>query len=167
MLPRRDDSREEKDQEMTALAPVQPFGGWLFEILSPLVRTFDALASGSWKSMLASADRIAEAVQEEPSFALEEREDAYVLRALVPGASAATLRVAVEGAKLRVTGTSQVRFESGRGFGYVRERPVDEVFTLPPDADGSHVECALQGACMVVVTIPRHHSIAVEANPAG
>jgi HSP20 family molecular chaperone IbpA len=162
MLSRRHQSLAKKERDMTALAPV-----WLFDLLSPLVRTFDALTSGSWKSMLASASQKADAMQAEPAFALEETEDAYVLRALVPGASSATLKVEVEGTKLRLTGTSRVRFESRHGLSYLREWPVAETITLPPDADGSCVECGQQGACMVVVRIPRHQTLDVEASVAG
>lgn len=142
------------------LAPT--IGQWIFEILAPVVRTFDRLAS--WKTMIQSAEQRAEV---EPAFALEQQEGLYILKAVVPGASAAELKVEVNGSALRIHGRTQVRFSDGRSFGYVRERPVDQTFVLPPDAAGERVECALQPSGMLLVSIPRVACLPVTAVDSG
>lgn len=100
----------------------------------------------------------AEAVLIEPRFALDERPDRYILKALIPGGRDVQVEVTgtdpYEPRVLVVTGTTDERFTDGNSFGYVRRRPVGASFTLPVDADEHHVQSEMKHS-ILHVTIPR------------
>jgi HSP20 family molecular chaperone IbpA len=119
------------------------------------------LAAGSWKQMALAA----EAQVAEPAFALEEQEDCYLLKALVPGLRPESVRLEGSDSSLRLSGISQLRFAGGNRFGYVRERPVGEVFTLPPDADGARMTYRVTSAGVLIAEIPRHRCLKIVPEP--
>jgi HSP20 family molecular chaperone IbpA len=116
------------------------------------------LPKGTWKSMIQAA----EARLVEPSFALETTDGAYVLRAALPGAGATDVRVDVEGTTLWLRGLTEQRFTDRRRFGYVRQRPVEEKFTLPLDARTEAIDVTWESS-VLTVRIPRAETVDVDA----
>ncbi len=105
---------------------------------------------GSWKKIVESVGR----QDADTRFALEEKPDRYVLRALLSGTLLNGWLVTSEEGSLKLKGESQWQAGDGKRFDYVRSHVLDESFSLPPDADGSKLSAEADGA-ELTVTIPR------------
>ncbi len=117
---------------MSALTTSVPQQTSLVSLLNPFIRLFDGAADASWKAMVqATRGRTPE-----PAFALEESAATYLVKAFLPGAARAGVEVLVDGDELRVRARCEVRYTDGKAFSYVRQKQVDERFTLPADALG-------------------------------
>ena len=119
---------------MSALTMQMPRPSSLIELLNPFIRLFDGAANpaarSSWKAMVQSTRGKAPG----PAFALTESDGAYVVNAFLPGATSAGALATVEGDELRVRARCETRYTDGNAFSYVRQKQVDERFTLPADA---------------------------------
>lgn len=92
-----------------------------------------------------------------PGFALYEREDALLLRALLPGVEAKDLDIEVEGDMLALSGRFENDPAEERAVATHRERPrgaFRRVLRLPFEVDASGVEARLERG-VLEVRIPR------------
>jgi hypothetical protein len=109
----------------------------------------------SWKRLL----QVAEAELADPAYTFKALADHYLIRARIAGVRDAHLShdrkdQGENGGVLRLHANSDQRFTNGSTFGYVRVRPIEAAFKLPPDADGRGVTLNVNRGT-VEITIPR------------
>lgn len=140
---------------MSALTTPVPPQISLITLLNPFIRMFDTVATASWKAMIQST----RGKTPEAAFALEESDATYLLKAFLPGTSKDLVEVAIEDGELRLKARCEVRYTDGKAFSYVRQKTVDERFTLPADAMGEGLRTDFADG-IFYVAIPRRMMVA-------
>lgn len=89
-----------------------------------------------------------------PKFDVKETQDAFLLKADLPGVAEKDIEVSVSGSRLTISGKREEEKKEKGDVYYTWERSYGAFtrsFTLPEDIDPAHVEAELKGGVLTIV----------------